>query len=387
MQLAGAAFDAVAGDLGFVARADMRRFRATLRLAGLLHDLGHPPLSHGGERILPRIGEIRTVQGDPPRRTATHEEMSVALVANSDLADLIRLEFANEGVRPDHVAALISGRTPPDDPFQVGGVTLLPLLKQLIASELDVDRMDYLTRDSYFTGVAYGRFDKDWLLSHMGAHRSDGEVGLTLDSNAIFTFEDFLLSRFHMFLMVYFHHKTMAYQRMLERFLEGAGRRIRAPADARRFSDCNDEWLFRKIRGSTDPWASRISRSSPLALAVEAWDDEASDLDRMRDRLEDRLSGPCEWVDSEVEFSKYFRFGKDDRHAGSPTLMVRVSHHGTRPSLVPVDEYSDLFMRQAGGRRVLRIYGREDDLKTISRTVGSMLGVQGLKPGGRPVKA
>ncbi|MBL6975313.1 MAG: HD domain-containing protein [Deltaproteobacteria bacterium] len=365
MHLASKAFESVSRDLGFVPRREMARARATIRLAGLLHDLGHAPLSHSGENVLPlKNGR---------RRTATHEEVSVSLINHSDLADLLRREFKDLGVRPRHVAGLISARPPASDPFVVKGVSLLPLLRQLIASELDVDRMDYLIRDSYFTGVAYGRFDKDWVLSHLGAHRGGSNVGLTLDSSAIFTFEDFLLSRFHMFLMVYFHHKTIAYHRMLERFLEGAGRRIRAPSDPEAFADCDDEWLLLKIRASSSPWAKRIAGRRPLSLVVEAWDEDAVDLGRIRGDLEESLPDSCEWVDSGVEFSKYFR-GEDAGSAPrSRVLLVKTSQHTTRRPLVPVDEYSDLFVRQAAGRRVLRLYCREDDVDAVSKSVATRM--------------
>lgn len=365
MHLAGEAFEAVSRDLGFVSRSELTRARATIRLAGLLHDLGHAPLSHSGENVLPRL--------KGRGRTATHEEVSVSLIRESDLSDLVRREFKDQGVDPDHVAGLISARPPAKDPFEVKGVSLLPLLRQLIASELDVDRMDYLIRDSYFTGVAYGRFDKDWVLSHLGAHRSGSKVSLTLDSSAIFTFEDFLLSRFHMFLMVYFHHKTIAYHRMLERFLEGAGRRIRAPGDPEAFAGCDDEWLLRKIRASSSPWAKRIAGRRPLSLVVEAWEEDAAELEEARGDLEGSLPDSCEWVDSGVEFSKYFRGEATDSDSRSRALLVKTSQHAARRPLVPVDEYSDLFDRQAAGRRVLRLYCRGEDVAAVSKSVASRM--------------
>jgi uncharacterized protein len=67
---------------------------------------------------------------------------------------------------------------------------------------MDADRMDYLQRDSYYTGVSYGKFDANWLLTNLGVHFSRKTAHLSLNARAIYTFEDFLLSRYHMFLMV-----------------------------------------------------------------------------------------------------------------------------------------------------------------------------------------
>jgi len=374
LHLAEAAFTAVSRCLDFVSGPDIDRARATLRLAALLHDLGHPPLSHSGERILPRAGSVGLSRGSGSREPITHEEMTCFLLVRSGLADLIRTEYADCGVEPEHVAALIANEPMSPDPFVFGGVSLQPLLRRLISSELDVDRMDYLFRDSYFTGVAYGRFDKDWILSHMGAHKVGNEMRLTLDSSAIFTFEDFLLSRFHMFLMVYLHHKTIVYHRLLERFLQGSGHRIRVPSDPDDFAGCDDEWLYSRIRRSDDPWAHRIATRRPLRLAIEAWDEDAAELDGLRGSLDANLPESCEWVDSEVEFSKYFPGDTAAPSDDTPPLLVKMARHGTRRDLVPVGEYSDIFVKRASRKRVLRIFCAGSDIRHVEETVGRFMG-------------
>ncbi len=363
MYLAGRAFDAVARDLTFVPGPDLERLRATLRLAALLHDLGHPPLSHSGERVLPRAVDLGIA---PVNRPVTHEEMTQWLVLRSDLADRLDRVGREVGVSAACVAAVL-GRSDPmaEGAFCFDGISVLPVLRQLIAGELDVDRMDYLVRDSYFTGVAYGRFDADWLLSHLGAHVEGGRAVLALDSSAVFTFEDFLLSRFHMFLMVYTHHKTMIYHRMLERFLQRGGRSVRLPADPHDFARCDDEWLWRRLRDSSDPFARRIAEGRPLKRAVEVWDEDARFLRRLQRRIAPLLPPSSEWMDSAVEFSKYFE--KAGRR--SPRLMVRMSHPGARRSVVPFEESSDLFERHARRRRVLRVYGPPESVEWIADVV------------------
>jgi len=366
MHLAGLAFDAVSRDLAFVRPAAAERIRAVLRLAALLHDVGHPPLSHSGEAILPDAADLG-VPGAAAGTPARHEEMTLALVRGG-LAGRIDEAGRSCGVEARHVAVVLGGEdTATEREFVFDGVSLVPLLRQLVAGELDVDRMDYLVRDSYFTGVAYGRFDREWLMSHLRAHCEDGAACLALDERALFTFEDFLLSRFHMFLMVYSHHKTMIYHRMLERVLDAAGPRIRISADPDAFARCDDEWLISRLRESDHPYARRIVEARPLKRAVEVWDEDAGVLDSARSRIVESLPGTSEWMDSAVEFSKYFK-GSGASRTPAPLMVIR-SRPGTRGRAVPFEETSDLFQRHARQKRVIRIYGEEDAIEPIAQAV------------------
>ena len=105
---------------------------------------------------------------------------------------------------PEAVVSLILGRAPPEgSPFIYAGRDFAPVLRQFIAGELDADRLDYLKRDSLYTGVSYGHADLDWLIENtMPIEVDSGAVQLGLSTAAIFAFEDFLLSRFHMFVSV-----------------------------------------------------------------------------------------------------------------------------------------------------------------------------------------
>src|SRR5215470_791453 len=173
MHVVGRLFDALA------ARSDLpegvrQRFRTAVRLAVLCHDLGHMPLSHASERIAPP----RAALGLPgwtgaDGEQARHEDFTVKLLLDTDLADLIRARLGDQGITGEALRALVSG-------------------------ELDADRMDYLLRDSFYTGVNYGRFDLDWLVQNLHPAERDGQVELALSRSEVFAFEDFLLSRHHM---------------------------------------------------------------------------------------------------------------------------------------------------------------------------------------------
>src|SRR5882724_1474588 len=175
MAMATKVFDAIAPQLALDAD-DRARFRQTLRLAVLFHDLGHAPLSHATEAIMPPVAALRVPEWarESGSRRAGHEDYTLKLVLDSPLAAEIRRRFSAIGIEPEHVAGLICGRPPPGSyPYRSGGRDLLPVLRQVVSGELDADRMDYLQRDSFFTGVNYGKFDADWIVQNLAAVQHD----------------------------------------------------------------------------------------------------------------------------------------------------------------------------------------------------------------------
>ena len=92
----------------------------------------------------------------------------------------------------------------------------------MVSGEMDADRMDYLQRDSFYTGVSYGKFDHSWLLENLSCHVHDGRAFMALTNRAVFAFEDFLLSRYHMFVSVYYHYISVGLETMLARFYNEA---------------------------------------------------------------------------------------------------------------------------------------------------------------------
>jgi HD superfamily phosphohydrolase len=213
--LAGESFDAIFRVYPFTKPSVRARFRQTLRLAALLHDVGHGPLSHTTEQVMPHLSELNLVlykeqekyeeqthSEASHNRRANHEDYTIKYVTESEIAHTIRRQFSD--ISPIHVACLIDKALHcPDSFFIDGGVDFRPILSQLVSSELDVDRMDYLERDSYFCGTNYGKIDLSWLLQNLTFYRSDNKMYLALNRRALYSFDDFLISRHHMHLMVY----------------------------------------------------------------------------------------------------------------------------------------------------------------------------------------
>jgi HD superfamily phosphohydrolase len=271
MELAGRAFDAIFRDGPFSSRRRREELRHCVRMAALCHDLGHGPFSHAAEFAMPPLSELGITIYDPRRSTqrrASHEDYTIAILTRSSLAWVIADSFA---FTPRHVAALISPDVPVEDDFFFDrGYDLRGILSQLISSNLDADRLDYLVRDSYYTGASYGRVDVPWLVSHMGRHvDADGRVNMALDRRALYAFDNFMVARYHMFLMVYFHAKSVAHELLLRRCMTEPGCDYRLPADMDGYLIADDAQMLSWMRGSDNPWARRIVEQRPYKVAIE----------------------------------------------------------------------------------------------------------------------
>ncbi len=161
-------------------RIDERAAMAALA-AALLHDIGHGPLSHTFETVL---------QGAPP-----HETWTSRIILDPG-TDVHRVLSAIDPGLPTEVERLVHGKHP------------IPHLARAVSGTFDVDRCDYLTRDSYMTGVRYGLLDVDWLLASLRLHLPQGAGAsvLAVDGNKGLTaVEGFFLARLYMYRQVYLH--------------------------------------------------------------------------------------------------------------------------------------------------------------------------------------
>lgn len=365
MHLAGQAFDSAFEGASWLDGAERARYRQMVRLGALLHDIGHPPLSHTLEELLPPLSEVPGVHPDPSRQ-ASHEDMTMAIMTESDLTGILNHRFAEMGIDAEQVAGLISQeRDVPDDVYRVQGRFIRPILSQLVSSELDVDRMDYLLRDSYYTGTPYGNFDRDWLIGGLTHFESeDGSVNLALNGRALLSFEDFLLSRYHMFVMVYFHHRTNAYDRMLIRFFEGLDESYTLPGNPRDYVDADDPSIYaclREHRGNV--WAERILNREPIRLVLEL---EGNDVERWSAPLESALDGEgigTEWIASKGVLSKYY--GKKDSTYG------RIFVVNPRPGVqaVGLEEATELFAKYRSPTILRRLYVNPDKVERAKEIV------------------
>ena len=167
--------------------------REQMRLAGLLHDIGHGPFSHVFEPLVVR------------HLKKTHEDFVPWLVNETEVAD--KLDKA--GFSPRQLGLLAVGHL--NDKKR-------PYLDQIISSSVDVDKMDFVVRDSFHTGAGYGSVDVHRLLYTMDVINGN----LSVDGRAVATLENLLLARLESFRTIYFHRASRAVQIMIVRALEAA---------------------------------------------------------------------------------------------------------------------------------------------------------------------
>jgi HD superfamily phosphohydrolase len=164
-----------------------------LRLAGLLHDIGHGPFSHVFEPLVVR------------HLKKTHEDFVPWLVEETEVAD----KLGDAGFNAHKIGLLAVGRLRDKK---------RPYLDQIISSSVDIDKMDFVVRDSFHTGAGYGSVDVHRLLYTMDV--IDGN--LSVDGRAVATLESFLLARLESFRTIYFHRASRAVQIMIVQALEAA---------------------------------------------------------------------------------------------------------------------------------------------------------------------
>lgn len=151
------------------------------KIAGLLHDLGHGPFSHSFEKVSP----------------INHEQWTIAIIQNEQSQINQVLKAFNIDVQ---AVCQIIAKTHPNK-----------ILLSLVSSQLDCDRMDYLLRDSYHTGVEYGNFDIDWIMENLRIINNE----IVYDEKALFAIENYLLGRYHMYWQIYNHKVGISFDYLL----------------------------------------------------------------------------------------------------------------------------------------------------------------------------
>lgn len=162
-------------------------FHRTMRLAAMLHDVGTFPFSHTIELAYINHWRKQVSYGTADSRLekmANHENLGAHIIQNTDFEGGITKILKEEGIDPLELSDIIAGRSKN------------LLANQLMHSDMDADRMDYLLRDAYYTGVKIGTYDLEFLVQKLATTTIDGRETLCVQEEATNIVEYFLFARY-----------------------------------------------------------------------------------------------------------------------------------------------------------------------------------------------
>ncbi|MFL5786844.1 MAG: HD domain-containing protein [Flavisolibacter sp.] len=262
------------------------------RIAILLHDIGHGPYSHALEKQL-----IKNID---------HEEIS------SLILQLLNDQFQGKLTTAIEIFTNVYKK---------------PFLHQLVSGQLDVDRMDYLTRDAFFTGVVEGAIGYDRILKMLAVH--DGQ--LLIEEKAIYTVEKFLVSRRLMYWQVYLHKTVLAAEKMLIMIFRRAQQLIENGIEVNAASDNLDFFLKQQLPdGNFIRHLEKFARldDTDVMCAIKNW---CGHIDKVLSRLCRGL------VDRKLLKIKYQAAPFDEE-------LIRIKIHETAKNLAISEEEAEYFV-------------------------------------------
>jgi hypothetical protein len=278
---------------------DIKQSRKVGAVAALLHDLGHGPFSHVAESAF----------------GVDHKTSTMEMIRSAPIADILR----EDGVDPTDLSRVLEGTAAGD----------WAILCQLTSSQLDVDRLDYLIRDAYFTGIGFGNVDLERIISTMTlCDRGDlaGQVATLYKGR--FSLESYVLSRYLMYQAVYFHKAT----RSAEALFKSAIKRARSLKDK---AELMPELKF--LAEDREPTAMEIASLDDNLVYAQLWRWSKS-KDDILSQLSGRIVHRNLLKSIDIEDEK-FAFMLEE--GGEIVKSIANKNHFDPEYLCPYDSWSD----------------------------------------------
>ncbi|MFX0170162.1 MAG: HD domain-containing protein [Candidatus Hodarchaeota archaeon] len=328
-----------------------------LRLAALLHDVGHGPFSHIFEEVLAKRGQ-------------NHEDITTWLIQKTELADILN----DAGLRSNEMSTLAIGKLRNKK---------REFLNQVIRSSVDVDKLDYVVRDSFHTGAEYGSVDVFRLIYTIELF----EGNLAVNTTAITTLEAFLIARVLSFRSIYYHRVCRAVQRMLADALMLADEELGLSSftEPEEYLDMDDYtmWTHLKQCKTSHPILEQLERRELLkcAYTVESFVQEHPTIDLLdkegvRKQIEAEIAVKAKVDVTEVHLDSPLLPSVPYRHSSQldPMKIPGFAYIGKKKVAVDIVELSRVISSLRGYLDIIRVYSTAKIRDRVGKAAQAVLG-------------
>ena len=326
-----------------------------LRMAALLHDIGHGPFSHLFEEIIQEKKKI------------SHEELGQNIILKTEIGDLLE----KSGYDKKSITKLTSGESK------------LQFMNEIISGALSADIMDYLLRDGYFTGAEHARIDHKRITQSLDVHQKK----LALEKSALYSFESMMHSRYQMFKAVYFHKTVRSGEVMLLEAMRLADDELNFTSlDLRNYLKLTDEFVLEKLISLTKNTknlkkAKRIAEDYQnrrlLKCVFESILNNKTNLDISKvNEITSQLAKKAKvdedeiYVDSSITPSIPLTPSKKESKS-----IILITRQGNKPkvNVMPISKIP-LVSTMSGYMNILRVYTSSKNRKKVEIASQSSLG-------------
>lgn len=292
VQMASDIFDNIIRKPSILSRLGIKenaieRTRKIIRLAALLHDIGHAPFSHAGEGVMPYLPKNHIRYEEGKKKRYEHEDYSIAAI-KFIFREYIERHSIGEalGIKSEDITGLLGDKTvsPTRTSLIWGG---------LISGQLDADRADYLLRDSLHLGVNYGNYDRNRLVNCITLGRSEDEGDdcfLAIERGGWHVAESLVIARYQMFSQVYFHPVRRAFDYHVEHAVKAVLKSLNykqgvflpptSAENVKKYLILDDWSIYGALKENRGGAHGRIILTRTPYKCRKEWTEELSDQDR-----------------------------------------------------------------------------------------------------------